>query len=179
MTDSHTPELADQPDESPWTWTPSAGTPSNRAETQARRAWVVQRHHEGWTFERIGAALNVSQPRAHEIYWDAINSIADPVVKSVKAAHTELLGEVIRVANEVMTAQHLAHSNGRVVMIEDEDGVATPVLDDGPKLDAGRTIIAASARLMKMLGGDAPTQVETEVSVLRYEVVGTDVGGVV
>jgi len=179
MTDSPTLEPSDQPDESPWTWTPSSGTPSNRAETAARRAWVVKHHHEGWTFDSIAKALSVSQPRAHEIYWDAINAVEGPPVKAVKAAHAEILGEVIRVANEVMATAHIAHSNGRVVMMTDEDGAEVAVQDDGPKLDAGRTIIAASARLMKMLGGDAPTQVESEVSVLRYEVVGTDVGGVV
>lgn len=156
---------AEQPDDTPWTWTPSAGTPSNRAETAARRAWVVQRHHEGWTFDRIAKALNISQPRAHEIYWDAIDAIPAKAVGSHRAAMVEQLAEVVRVANEVMASAHLAHSNGRVVMLKDAEGADVPVQDDGPKLDAARTIIAAQARLARLVGADAPTQVEQSGSV--------------
>lgn len=149
------------------------------AETAVRRAAVVDRYRLGRTFKQIGEELGFSTQRAHEIYWDAMNAVQRKSVEARRAQMEDQLDEVVRVASRVMAADHIAHSNGRVVTMTDAAGKEVPVLDDGPKLDAGRTIIAAQARLAKMIGADAATKVESEVSVLRYEVVGTDVGGVV
>lgn len=144
------------------TWTPNSGTPNNPADIAARRAWIVQRHHEGWTFDRIARELGISRPRAHEIYWDAINAIPAKTVSEHRAAMVDQLAEVIRVANGVLHGAHLAHSNGRVVV---HPATGQPLTDDAPKLDAARTIVAAHARLAKLVGADAPTQVAQDVTV--------------
>jgi len=156
------------------------GPLDKNAETAVRRAAVVDRYRLGRTFKQIGEELGFSTQRAHEIYWDAMNAVQRKSVEARRAQMEDQLDEVVRVASRVMAADHIAHSNGRVVTMTDpETGEDTPVLDDGPKLDAGRTIIAAQARLAKMIGADAATKVESEVSVLRYEVVGADPDGVV
>lgn len=155
------------------------GPLDRNAETAVRRAAVVDRYRLGRTFKQIGAELGFSTQRAHEIYWDAMNAVQAKSVEARRAQMADQLDEVVRVASAVMAKDHIAHSNGRVVMTLNEDGEEMPVLDDGPKLDAGRTIIAAQARLARMIGADAATKVESEVSVLRYEVVGVDTEGVV
>lgn len=137
-----------------------------------RRAAVVDLYRLGKTFAEIGEEFGYSKQRAHQLYWEAMDGVVDQAVRAHRAAMVEEIAEVIRVANEVMHTKHLAHSNGRVVMLTDEHGVERPVLDDGPRLDAGRTIIAAHARLSRLVGADAATKVETDLSVLRYEVVG-------
>lgn len=139
--------------------------PDNPLEVAQRRAQIIDMHHAGHTFQQIGDRFGISRQRAHEIYWDAIDAIPAKAVGSHRAVMVEQLAEVVRVANEVMASAHLAHSNGRVVMLKDADGEDVPVHDDGPKLDAARTIIAAQARLAKLIGADAPTQVEQSGSV--------------
>lgn len=156
--------------------TGTVDAPTNPAETAERRALVVDLHHAGKTFQQIGDQLGVSRQRAHFIYWDTIDAIPARSVEAARTAQTEMLSEVVRVAAEVMASEHLAHSNGRLITKTD----GTAVLDDGPKLDAGRTIIAALARLAKTLGTDAPVKTEVDLSGgVRYEVVGVDPGGVV
>lgn len=130
-------------------------------EPSMRRARVVRLRRAGKTFEDIGIELNVSRQRAHQLYWEAMDAVVDREVSARRTEMAEQLDEVVRVAAAVMASDHIAHSNGRVVV--GADGRA--LLDDGPKLDAARTIIAAHARLAKMIGADAATQVAQDVTV--------------
>lgn len=135
-----------------------------------RRAEIVDLYRQGHTFTAIGKKFDISRQRAHQLYWQAMDSVVAESVTAHRAAMVEELAEVIRVANQVMHADHYAHSNGRVVTNPDS---SLPLLDDGPKLDAARTIVAAHARLARLLGADAATKVEGNVS-LTYQVVGVD-----
>jgi imidazole glycerol phosphate synthase subunit HisF len=130
-------------------------------EPSVRRARVVRLRRAGKTFEDIGTELGVSRQRAHQLYWEAMDAVVDREVTARRTEMAEQLDEVVRVASQVMAADHIAHSNGRVVT----DAAGNTVLDDGPKLDAGRTITAALARLSKMIGADAATQVAQDVTV--------------
>jgi len=141
------------------------GPLDRNAETAVRRAAVVDRYRLGWTFKQIGEELGFSTQRAHEIYWEAMHAVEAKSVEARRAQMADQLDEVVRVASQVMATDHIAHSNGRVVTMTDQAGKEVPVLDDGPKLDAGRTIIAAQARLAKMIGADAATQVSQDVTV--------------
>ncbi|HEX3781723.1 MAG TPA: helix-turn-helix domain-containing protein [Pseudonocardiaceae bacterium] len=140
-----------------------------------RRAEVVDLYRQGLTFQVIGDQLGFSRQRAHQLYWEAMRAVVEEAVSAHRAAMVEEIAEIIRVASQVMHGQHYAHSNGRVVTDPHTD---KPLLDDGPKLDAARTIIAAQARLAKVLGADAATKVESDVS-LKYEVVGVEVSDLV
>lgn len=132
---------------------------------QVRRAQVVDMHRRGLTFEAIGQQMGFSRQRAHEIYWKAMNSVQAQAVNAYRAQMVEELAEIVRVANQVLHTDHFAHSNGRIVELEGQ-----PIIDDGPKLDAARTIIAAQARLSKVLGSDEPTRVESNATVTTYQV---------
>lgn len=142
-------------------------------EPAERRAAVVDLHRQGKTFTEIGEQLGFSKQRAHQLYWEAMNGVVDQAVTAHRAALIEIMNEVIDVANQIMHKDHIAHSNGRVVMMKGDDKIERPVLDDGPKLDAGRTITNAVARMAKLVGADAPTKTELDgVQKVRYEIVG-------
>lgn len=141
-----------------------------------RRAEIVDLYRQGQTFAAIGKQFDISKQRVHQLYWQAMDSVVAEAVNAHRAAMVEEAAEVIRVANKIMHTDHYAHSNGRVV-VHPETG--EPLTDDGPKLDAARTIIAAHARLARLVGADAATKVEADVSLLRYEVVGVDTASLV
>lgn len=134
---------------------------------QERRARVVGLYRQGLTFREVGERMSFSEQRAHKLYWDAMHAVEEREVSAHRAAMIDEIAAVVRVANRVMHKDHVAHSNGRV-MVDPETG--QKMIDDGPKLDAARTVIAAQARLAKLLGADAPTQVETSSTVTTYSV---------
>lgn len=74
------------------------------------------------------------------------------------------LEDALVVATEVMRREHLAHGNGRLVIIEDETtGEVTHVKDDGPKLAAIDRLVKINESIRKLFGDDAPSKVETQI----------------
>lgn len=137
---------------------------------EERRAQVVDLKRAGKNFRQIGETMGFTKQRAHQLYWEAMHGVEERAVSAHRAELIEIMNEVIDVANEIMHTQHLAHSNGRVVLHPDTQ---QPVADSAPRLDAGRTITSAVARLSKLVGADAATKVEGDMS-LKYEIVGID-----
>jgi hypothetical protein len=138
--------------------------------TEERQSLVVDLYREGNTFEQVGAILGFTKQRAHQLYWQAMHAVVEQAVSAHRAAMIDEIAEITRVANKILHSDHYAHSNGRVVI---DPATDKPVIDDSPKLDAARTIVAAQARLAKVLGADAVAKTEQDVSI-KYEVVGID-----
>lgn len=130
---------------------------------------VIELRRHGLTFQAIGDQLGHSRQWVHELYERALVEIPAANVAALRTGMVGELAEVIRVAAEVMHSDHYAHSNGKVVIDPD---TGKPLLDSAPKLDAGRTIIAAHARLAKLVGADAPSQVAMEGTMVTYAVIG-------
>src|SRR5438105_4956156 len=80
--------------------------------------------------------------------------------EAARALELEKLDSYIRMALDVARTTHYAHSNGRVVMLADSDGVAKPLVDDGPVLAALDRLIRLSERRAKLKGLDAPIKHE-------------------
>lgn len=140
-------------------------------ESAVLRAEVVDLYRLGLTFEAIGKRLGFSRQRAHKLYWDAMHAVQMQAVDTHRAAMIDELAEAVRVAARILHTDHIAHSNGRVVYADD----GSPVIDDGPKMDAARTIISAHARLAKLLGADAPVKSEVSAGVeINYTIRGVD-----
>lgn len=149
--------------------------PGQALDAAERRAHVAELRRDGNTFEQIGKQLGCSRQRAHTIYREACAAVLAPAVEAMRAEHLAELAEAREMALGVMRRDHVAHSNGRVIVIDD-----VPVLDDGPKLDAARTLATLHAREAKLVGADAPQRVEASLDgALRYEVVGVPVQDVV
>jgi hypothetical protein len=162
-------------------------------EVELRRAQVVHLYRQGLTFDDIGQRMNFSKQRAHKLYWDAMHAVQEQAVDAHRAAMVDELTEIVRASMAVLHAKHVVVSNGHVVseivghhpLFDDETGEAhpkagepiygDPLLDHGPTLDASRTIIAAHARLSKLIGADAPVKTELSGDVeLNYTIRGID-----
>lgn len=130
-----------------------------RTATQ-RHAEAVRLRSEGHTYEQIAAQLGY-RDRA-----SAYNAVQRTIASTVREPADELRQmELIRLdslwlqAMQVLQAQHVTVSNGRVVTIE-KDGEPVPVPDDAPVLQAIDRLLKIMERRSKLLGLDAPAKVE-------------------
>lgn len=173
---------------------PDTGQPDKpRRRPTARGIQVVDLYRQGLTFQAIGDQLHITRQTACEHYWSTMNAVAAQTVEAHRAAMVDELGEVVRVANSIMHSRHVVVSNGHVVseiighhpLFDEETGephpkagepiYGEPLEDHGPKLDAGRTIIAAHTRLSKLIGADAPVKTELSGDMeLNYTIRGID-----
>lgn len=144
--------------------------------TAELRAKVVALRREGATFQAIGEECGFSKQRAHEVYHEALDSIPAMEIKQYRAEQQERLDQLLRLANDVIGRDHVIVSQGRVMYETTATGDKVRLLDDGPKLQAARTILAIEERRAKLLGLDAPvkTDVSGETSV-KVVLVGVDV----
>lgn len=151
---------------------PDTGQPDRRPRRPTQRGiQIVDLYSQGLTFQAIGDQLGITRQTAHETYWATMDAVRMQTVDAHRAVMIEEITEVIRVAKTVMHGEHVAHSNGRVV--RDDDGTA--VIDDGPKLNAAHVIIAAHARLSRLIGADAPTKTDLGGGLeLNYTIRGVD-----
>lgn len=135
------------------------GDAADSAETAQR---VVELRRQGLRFSEIGAHLGFTKQYANKVYWDTVRAIPVQQVEAHRAEQVDEITEVIRTGFEVMNAAHYAHSQGKVVLDPD---TGAKLVDDAPRLDAARTIIAAHARLAKLLGLDAPVSSVVQATV--------------
>jgi hypothetical protein len=136
-----------------------------------RCAWAAARWTlNGWTLQEIAEALGItSRGAAHAYVQRGLHSTREATqatAEQARAAHRARLGYALEVATEVMGRDHVHVSQGRVM--KGDDG--TPLIDDGPKLTAARTIGALSESLRKLDGLDAATKVDTTVTVTPQDV---------
>jgi hypothetical protein len=167
---------------------PDTGRPDKpRRRPTTRGIEVVDLYRQGLTFQAIGERLKITRQTACEHYWATMNAVATQTVDAHRAVMIDELTEVVRVANSIMHDRHVVVSNGHIVseiidhhpLVDDEGNphpkagepiYGDPLEDHGPKLDAGRTIIAAHARLSKLVGADAAVKTELNTTVTTYQV---------
>ncbi len=82
----------------------------------------------------------------------------------LKETEVDRLDALTAKAWQIMDHKHLALSGGKVVTVGPE-GEETELTDDGPALDAIRTLLRIAERRSKLLGLDAPVKVESEGEV--------------
>lgn len=139
-----------------------------RAERAVRRAKACRLAVAGWSYERIAAELGYNSRQA--AWKDVSAALAEKMKEqdlaagALRAKELALLDEALEVAHRIMNAEHLAHSNGRLIRreVEQEDGSVTlvDVIDNGPNLAAADRLIKVSESRRKLLGLDAPSKVE-------------------
>lgn len=100
--------------------------------------------------------------------------VARPAVTKLIQTESEELDELYLLAKEVIEANHVTVSHGKVVTMRDpETGEEKPLTDNGPKLQAIQTALRIRESYRKLHGLDQPAQVAVSGAV-RYEVVGID-----
>lgn len=137
-------------------------SPAAREDSQRQKAEVMRLRRTGTTFQEIGDELGVTRQRAHQIYTKALKEIPAQEVTEYRAEQADRLDALLVKANEVLARQHITVSNGKVVMLD-----GRPVPDDGPTLDAIKTVLAIEDRRAKLLGLDTPVkqQLQTDQTI--------------
>lgn len=147
---------------------------AERVESAELRARIVELRRKRLTFAEIAKEVGRAESTVWEHYQAAVRDIPAVVVEQHRQEMLDQLDEAERAVLAVLHTQHITVSQGRVV--RDDDG--STVVDDGPILDAARTLVSLQARKAKLIGADAAEKVEHSGGV-KYEVVGVDPGGVV
>lgn len=138
--------------------------------TAERRARVVELVNEGKSFTEIGNALGVTKQRANAIFHSACAAILSPALEAVRARQLAELEEARETVLAVMRANQPIVQQGHIVseiVGQGKDGkpeYGDPLVDQAQKLDAARALTAVHAREAKLLGADAATKIEAEVS---------------
>ena len=70
----------------------------------------------------------------------------------------------------VMNSTHVRVSaSGKIVMQVGEDGTETPLLDDGPRMEAANGLLKIAAQRARLLGINAPVVTHNEVMIYDVE----------
>lgn len=121
----------------------------------------------GFTYQQISDELGYGgKGHAHDgVQRALLETMQEPAdeLRSLELARAE---EIYVMAREIALKDHYAHSNGRVVHLNDE-----PLIDDGPKLAAMDRMLKALERRAKYKGLDAPQKFEN----LSLEAVQADI----
>lgn len=142
-----------------------------RTPDNARRdARAAELRAEGWKLQAIAEELGYyDASMARQGIRRALREIVQGPAEKLLALHVERLENLYEAALEVLEADHVMVSHGRVVTGED----GQPLKDTGPKLAAIREARATMESFRKLMGLDQPAKVALSGSV-RYEVVGVD-----
>lgn len=143
-------------------------------ETAARDARAAELRAQGWTFRAIAAELGfASGSRAQDASRRALRDIVQGPAEKLLAVHMERLETLYEAAMEVLEADHVVVSHGKIITMPDEDGEEKPLKDHGPKLAAIREARSTLDSFWTLTGMKKPAKVEHSGGV-KYEVVGVD-----
>lgn len=125
---------------------------------------------EGWTYQRIADELGyASKSGAIDAVRRAMRDVTREAGEKLLAVHMDRLETLYEAALEVLEADHVVVSHGKV--IKDDDG--NPLTDHGPKLAAIREARATLDSFWTLTGMKKPAKVEHSGGV-KYELVGVD-----
>ena len=134
-----------------------------------RDAEALRLRSRGKTLKHIAETLGyATQSNVCEAISRATaDIIAEPAMEVVRQ-QTELLNHLTDQAMAVLERHHVTISGGRIVYdgpepTEDEEDTRSPLLDDGPVLQAIATLLRIQERRSKLLGLDAPQRVDATV----------------
>ena len=144
-------------------------------EAAARDAHAAELRAQGWTSQQIADELGYSHRRTAQLaIRHALREIVKGPAEKLLAIHMERLETLYDAAVEVLEADHVVVSHGRVVTMPDpETGEEKPLVDHAPKLAAIREARATLDSFWTLTGMKKPAKVEHSGGV-KYELVGVD-----
>jgi hypothetical protein len=146
---------------------------------------------KGWTLQRIANELGYGTPAdVHNGIKRAYRDVPTEDIAEAKRLDIERIDRLIAIAWDILEAEHLAISNGRVVArcvgidrdefgepVRDENGkpvkIWQDVMDDGPSLAAIDRIKSLMERRARMVGYDEP--VKTRAEVITQDVIDSEI----
>lgn len=139
-------------------------------ETAKRDAEAAELRAEGLSYEAIAEQLGFSdRTNARRAVRRALREIVQGPAEKLLAIHMERLETLYEAAVEVLEADHVVVSHGRIIC--DDDG--QPLKDDGPKLAAIREARSTLDSFWTLTGMKKPAKVEHSGGV-KYEIIGVD-----
>jgi hypothetical protein len=177
-TGNEPPVPAEQPEQGPGPRPRDARgnfIPIQAAAEKAAAAARLKAANPRMTYQQIADTLGYSSKGDA---WRAVQRCRDAVLESagaeVVASEAQELDDLYVMAMEVIEANHVVVSHGKVItMLDPETGEEKPLADSGPKLQAIQTALRIRESYRKLRGVDQPQQVAVSGSV-KYEVVGVD-----
>jgi len=161
---------------------PKAITSAKSIREAERRAEMLSLRLEGKTLEQIGAQMNVGADTVHRVISRALTSVTKEPAEELLTLELGRCDVLLSEAMQTVKAFHPLVSAGRVVSApmltnqgepirNPETGdVLTRVLEDkAPKLAAIATAVRVMERRAKLLGLDAATKLQQEVTVTTDE----------
>lgn len=141
----------------------------------AKDAEAAELRTQGLTYQQIADQAGFSdKSSARQACRRALREIVHGSAEKLLALHVDRLESLYEAAVDVMEAEHVVVSHGKVVtMVDPDTQEERPLRDNGPKLQALREARSTLESFRKLMGLDQPTQVSVSGSV-RYEVVGVD-----
>lgn len=179
---------------------PDFTTPAEQERGAAMDADIVALRREGIPFDDIGRQMREKYGRTdhasvagrgvvddpekpfskqymHSRWRKAIAAVPAKKIDDLRAELNGRLEAFLGAVEVILTRDHYAHSNGRVVTLPDSDGKPVPLLDDGPKLAAiaeGRKLLA---EIRVLNGATVPVKQELGVDTsLDITINGVDLG---
>ncbi len=131
----------------------------------------------GYLLREIAAHVGLKTESAvQKAIERSLKDVQSPAVEALRAQQQSVIDVMKSTALDILSREHVAHSNGRVVYNEAGDGELTPVLDDGPRIQAINALRQVLEREAKLHGADSPirTVVEGDELVIRIKGVDTD-----
>lgn len=143
---------------------------ANKATVAEKRARFFSLRLAGHSIRDI-ARITGSSPNTVQKYINLeVDSIVVPLREELRKVELERLDDLYRRAVEVLEREHVHISEGRVVRdLNPETGDKSTIVDDGPVLAAIDRALKIQDRRAKLLGLDAPTSVQAEVTQVAPE----------
>ncbi|MGW0575129.1 helix-turn-helix domain-containing protein [Streptomyces sp. NPDC002920] len=149
------------------------GRHTRSPETAVRDARACELRAQGWSIQAIADEFGLHHSSVQAAIRRGMRDVIQGPAEQLLAVHMERLETLYEAAMEVMEADHVVVSHGKVITMTDEDGVERPLKDHGPKLAAIREARASLDSFWTLTGMKKPAKVEHSGGV-KYELVGVD-----
>jgi hypothetical protein len=122
---------------------------------------AAQWKSQGLTYQQIGDRLGITRQAAHVAVQRALADIPRMATEELRTLELEKLENLERRLIYIINQQsYKTSASGRVIEYEGK-----PVLDTTPQIQAIGAALKVIDKRAKLLGLDAPTKVETEITV--------------
>lgn len=140
---------------------PTPHSRGNKAAIAAQTAAAYELRLTGLSIRDIAGRLGIPASTVHVRITTALRERVDPLVELYRAVELDRLDQLAVKAWEVLNADHVVVSNGRVVL---DPGTGQPMKDDAPVLQAIDRLIRITESRRKLLGLDAPLRADLTVT---------------
>lgn len=142
-------------------------------DTVTNDAEAARLRGDGLSYAAIARTMGCTKSTAFERVQRAWKAVLTEPAEQARAVELARLEDAHDAAMAVLLREHITVSHGKIITTKDDQGNDVPLIDDMPALQALDRIKALSESRRKLLGLDAPAQVQHSGDV-TYQLVGVD-----